>query len=337
MASGIGKKASKVTKKARKQLKKLPGRNKNSSLSKVTDSLPTGGGLVAGLVGTYVMRKMANGAKDRVKSIAQSAEDGPSALKETAKGLVSSGDGGQDKAARVKLREIIQEYIDVSVPRDFAYNEWKDFESLNDVFKGIQWVRDEDGELRWKAKIGPSTREWGAEVKDDVEERKIGWESTGGEENLGIVAFHALDQNLTRVMLQMEYHPKGVVASFGNLMRMQRRRVRRDLRLFKHHVELKAEEGDRPKTRDEDDEKSSQQGSQRQDGNGRARASEASSQNQESGAGEEKQDNGRADLEDQSVDELRKAASILRVRGYSKMNKEELVEALEGHKASDAR
>jgi uncharacterized membrane protein len=323
--SGFGKTANKVTKKARKQMKKLPGRKNNSPLSKITDSLPMGGGVVAGIVGTYVMRKVANGAKDRVKSITESAkEEGPSKVAETAKGLVSAGDGGQDKAANVKLREIIQEYIDVSVPRDFAYDEWKDYESLNDVFKGIQWIQDEEGELKWKAKIGPSTREWGAEVKDDVEERKIGWESTGGEENMGIVAFHSLDQNLTRVMVQMEYHPKGIVASFGNLMRMQRRRVRRDLRLFKHHVELKAEEGDRSKTRDDEDQQSSEQRRGSQDGQGaKARAE---------GSGEEK-GNGRAELEEQSVDDLRKTASVLRVRGYRKMNKEELIDALEGHTA----
>jgi hypothetical protein len=36
----------------------------------------------------------------------------------------------------------------------------------------------------------------------------------------------------------MEYHPTGLVEKFGNLFLTVRHRVRKDLRLFKHHIEL---------------------------------------------------------------------------------------------------
>lgn len=43
------------------------------------------------------------------------------------------------------------------------------------------------------------------------------------------------------MMVQMEYHPAGAVETVGNFFRMQRRRVRKDLRLFKHFIELRGE------------------------------------------------------------------------------------------------
>jgi uncharacterized membrane protein len=323
--SGVAKTARKISKGAKKQMKSLPGKKSKSPLSKVSDSLPTGGGVVAGIVGTYVMRRVAQGAKDRVKSLAGGGSDGGDGLADTAQKLVSGSEGGKEKAANVKLREIIQEYIDVAVSREFAYNAWKDYESLNEVFKGVQWVQEEDdGELKWVAKIGPSKREWGAEVKDDVEARKIGWESTGGEDIVGVVTFHELDQNLTHIMVQIEYHPKGALSSIANLLRIQRRRVRRDLRLFKHYVELKAEEDGEKKTKDEKDD----QGESRQASGGQQTDGESRSEERTDAEGDG-QGNGRAELEKKNVDDLRKVASVLEVEGYNKMNKGELIDALE--------
>jgi uncharacterized membrane protein len=318
MASSIGKKISKT---AKKQMKNMPGKKSKSPLSKVGDALPTGGGVIAGIVGTYVMRKAAQSAKDKVKSVASGGSSG-GGLADTAKNLVSGG-GGDEKAANVKLRDIIQEFIDVAVSRDFAYNEWKDYESLNEVFKGVQWVQTEDdGELKWQAKIGPSKREWGTEIKDDVEDRKIGWESTGGEDIVGVVTFHELDENLTRIMVQIEYHPKGIISSTGNFFRMQRRRVRRDLRLFKHHVELKAEEDGQKKTRDDKDQ-------QKQEAPEASKTEQNAEADQARAGGGNGQGNGRGELEEKTVEDLRKAASVLDVEGYNKMNKRELIDALE--------
>ncbi|HLH45708.1 MAG TPA: hypothetical protein VKV25_01035, partial [Acidimicrobiales bacterium] len=49
-------------------------------------------------------------------------------------------------------------------------------------------------------------------------------------------------EDLTRVLLQMEYKPTGAVEWVGNTLRIQRRRAKRDLRLFKHFVEVRGEE-----------------------------------------------------------------------------------------------
>ena len=70
----------------------------------------------------------------------------------------------------------------------------------------------------------------------------IAGKTKGGLTIDGVVTFHILDDRLTRIMVQMGYHPRGVLESAGNLLRVQPRRVRRDLRLFKHNLELAGQE-----------------------------------------------------------------------------------------------
>jgi uncharacterized membrane protein len=156
---------------------------------------------------------------------------------------VGGGDQEQGSTANTKLRHIIQEYIDVGVTRETAYNQWTQFKEFPKLFKAVEQAEQDDRDkLEWEAKIGPSRRKWQAEITKQVPDQRIEWKSVGGADNHGVVSFHSLDENLTRVLVQMEYHPKGVIEQTGNLFRMQRRRVRRELRLFKHFLELRDEE-----------------------------------------------------------------------------------------------
>jgi hypothetical protein len=72
-------------------------------------------------------------------------------------------------------------------------------------------------------------------------DQRIVWESSGDVQHRGVVTFHELDDNLTRVQVEMEYNPQGVVEKFGNLFLTVRHRVRKDLRLYKHHLEFENE------------------------------------------------------------------------------------------------
>jgi uncharacterized membrane protein len=315
----MAKSASKTTRKQiKKSFKNLPGRKKQGPVGKAGSLLSSGGGLVAGALGTVAAKQGLKAAGNKAKSAMSNAKESGGTAGKLAEGAENLVTGGKQDTANVKLREIIQEYIDVSVPREFAYESWTDYESLSGVFKGITLVKDEDEESKWQAKIGPVKREWSAQINEDVEERKIDWESKGGEDVIGVIAFHELDDNLTRIMVQMEYHPKGALSSIGNLFRMQRRRVRRDLRLFKHHVELKADE-DEKKTKSKED---ADQSGQQQEGKSSGGDGQTSSGNGS--------DNGNEiQLEEKTVEELRKAASVLGVENYRQMNKKELVEALD--------
>jgi hypothetical protein len=111
------------------------------------------------------------------------------------------------------------------------------------LVKGIESVEQEDDDkAKWTAKIGPSRRTWTGKIVEQIPDERIAWKSEGGTALQGVVTFHSLDIDLTRVLLQMEYKPTGPVEWVGNTLRIQRRRAKRDLRLFKHFVELRGEE-----------------------------------------------------------------------------------------------
>jgi uncharacterized membrane protein len=96
--------------------------------------------------------------------------------------------------------------------------------------------------MQWASKIGPSRRNWQAEITEQKPDERIRWKSTGGAKQEGVATFHELDEELTRLLIQMEYHPTGLFEKTANTLRVPRRRVKRDLRLFKHFIELRGEE-----------------------------------------------------------------------------------------------
>ena len=145
---------------------------------------------------------------------------------------------------RVKGAHIITEHIDVGVPNQTAFDTWTDYGKWSRIFKKESAsVRSNSTgssgrRVKVDAKIGPSQRQWETEITESERGRRLSWRSKGGVQALGTTSFHRLDDRLTRVMVEIEYRPTGFVEVVGNFFRMQRRRVRRDLRLFKHHVEL---------------------------------------------------------------------------------------------------
>jgi uncharacterized membrane protein len=322
LASTATKRAEKATKQARKR---VPLGKKRSLGSRISKALPGSSGAIAGIAGTIAANKGARAIAGKLKDKAGSG----SMVEKAVEGVQELVGGGDQSASQVKLREIIQEYVDVSVPTQFAYEHWTQYEDLSHVFKGIEAVKDEKGDVKWSAKIGPARREWGSEITEDRESERIEWKSKGGTKNTGIVAFHPLSDNLTRIMVQMEYHPRGFVENVGNLMRIQRRRVRRDLRLFKHHVEIKvgppppAEESSNEGQAEEKSSKSSSP----EEKSGSAATKEGAN---EGGTSRSKDDsgNGSSRYEDRSMDDLLKRAAELGIEGRSNMNKQQLIEAL---------
>lgn len=149
-------------------------------------------------------------------------------------------DGGDDKP---KLSHLIEERTYISVPRSVAYNQWTQMEMLPSIVKGVLAVdQADDDETQWSARIGPVRRQWKAKITEQVPDERIAWRSEEGPEHEGVVTFHSLDEELTRVLVEMRYKPHGPLETVANKLRIQRRRVRRDLRLFKHYLELRGEE-----------------------------------------------------------------------------------------------
>src|SRR5215217_6495672 len=124
----------------------------------------------------------------------------------------------------------IQESIDVEVPVRTAYDQWTQFEEFPRFMEGVEQVRQlDDTHMHWKAEFGGAAREWDAAITEQHPDERVAWTSTQGAQHAGVVTFHRLDDAKTRVMLQLDFDPEGLVEQAGDKLGFVKRRAKGDL------------------------------------------------------------------------------------------------------------
>ena len=158
-----------------------------------------------------------------------------SKVKDTVKDKLGIGGGGG--GGKLKVTNIM-ESVDVPVSRDVAYEQWTQFEDFPTFMKKVENVsQEEDEKLSFKAQILWSHRSWNAEIVEQVPNERIVWKSDGEKGSVdGAITFHELAPDLTRILMVLEYHPKGFFEHTGNMWRAQGRRARLELKHFARHV-----------------------------------------------------------------------------------------------------
>jgi uncharacterized membrane protein len=137
----------------------------------------------------------------------------------------------------------IEQSIEVRVPLATAYNQWTQFEDFPVFMDGISEVRQvDDRHLHWVAEVGGQRREWDAEVTEQKPDERVAWRSTDGKDNAGVVTFHRLDERTTRVMVQLDFAPEGLLEQAGSALGAPDRRVKGDLQRFKDLIESRGNE-----------------------------------------------------------------------------------------------
>jgi uncharacterized membrane protein len=137
----------------------------------------------------------------------------------------------------------IERSIEVDVPVRTAYNQWTQFEEFPEFMEGVESVQQtDDTHLLWTAEINGQREEWKAEITDQVPDQRIAWRAVDGKSNSGVVTFHPLDENRTRVMVQMEFEPEGMMQKLGSALGSDDRQVKGDLERFKEFVETRGVE-----------------------------------------------------------------------------------------------
>ena len=132
------------------------------------------------------------------------------------------------------------ESVDVKVPVGTAYDQWTQFEDFPSFMEGVKSVtQTDDTHLRWVAEIGGVEKEWDAEITEQHRDERVAWRATAGAENAGVVTFHRLDDETTRVTLQLDVEPEGVVEGVGTALGFLDRRVKGDLERFKEFIETR--------------------------------------------------------------------------------------------------
>ncbi|GCB44543.1 SRPBCC family protein [Streptomyces sp. NL15-2K] len=197
-------------------------------------------------------RKLAEG-KGPVRG---ALEIGASRAKDNVLGALKNLGAGKGKrtGGAGKKPTVIIEHIDVGVPLRTAYDQWTRYQDFSTFAKGVQSAsRADDTASDWQLKIFWSNRGWKAHTTEQVPDDRISWTSEGAKGTTkGVVSFHRLADHLTRVLLVIEYYPKGLFEKTGNLWRAQGRRARLDLKNFARFITLKgaADDGWRGEIRD---------------------------------------------------------------------------------------
>ena len=137
----------------------------------------------------------------------------------------------------------IEQSIDVDVPVSTAYNQWTQFEEFPRFMQGVREVKQlDDTHLRWCAEIGGKEKTWRAEIDEQIPDERVAWHSIDGAPNAGVVTFHRLTPDRTRIMLQMEYGPETFVEQVGDFVGVASSRVSGDLDRFKRFIEERGRE-----------------------------------------------------------------------------------------------
>jgi uncharacterized membrane protein len=132
----------------------------------------------------------------------------------------------------------IEQSVEVNVPVSTAYDQWTQFEEFPQFMDGVKEVRQlDDTHLHWVAEIGGHTEERDAEITEQNPDERIAWKATNGKQNAGVVTFHRLDDERSKIMLQLDWEAEGMVEKLGSAVGEDDRKVKSDLERFKELIE----------------------------------------------------------------------------------------------------
>jgi uncharacterized membrane protein len=133
--------------------------------------------------------------------------------------------------------------IDVAVPVSTAYNQWTQFESFPRFMEGVERIDQLTAtRTHWVTKIAGVERRFDAEITEQHPDERVAWRTDKGTHQAGVVTFHRLDDAHTRVTLQLDHDPEGLVEKAGDALGIVQGRVKGDLANFKQYIESRGQE-----------------------------------------------------------------------------------------------
>jgi len=129
--------------------------------------------------------------------------------------------------------------VDVHVPVTTAYNQWTQFESFPQFLDYVESVKQTDKtHNEWTVKIGGQKRAFGTEITEQHPDERIAWRSTDGDiDHAGVVTFHKLSDADSRVTVQIDWQPTGLLEKVGAASGVVEHAVKKDLENFKEFIE----------------------------------------------------------------------------------------------------
>jgi uncharacterized membrane protein len=127
----------------------------------------------------------------------------------------------------------------VDVPLAAAYKQWIDFESFPQFLDAVTNVETtSETYSHWTLSVGRLTREFDAEILEQLPEQRVAWRTIGGDISFsGRAEFEAVDGDSTRVTLTVVWQPSTATERAAAALGADDRTVRMALRSFKQHTE----------------------------------------------------------------------------------------------------
>src|SRR5690606_22105952 len=160
-------------------------------------------------------------------------------------GLFPAGSGTRLPVHPRKEKPVgdVTETIDVDRDVRSVYNQWTQFEEFPRFMEGVDRVQQiDDRHLHWEVDIVGVDREFDAEITEQTPDQRIAWRSRTGVDQGGVVTFHPLNDEQTRVTLQLTFEPEGLVERAGDTLGLVAARVEGDLKRFKEFIESRGSE-----------------------------------------------------------------------------------------------
>jgi uncharacterized membrane protein len=138
----------------------------------------------------------------------------------------------------------VVETVDVDVPVRTAYNQWTQFEDFPQFMSGVESITQvSDTRNHWVTEIAGVRREFDTEITEQHPDERVAWKSVGGEvKHAGVVTFHRLADDSSRVTVQLDWDPEGFVEKAGAALGVDDHQVKADTKRFKKFVEERGTE-----------------------------------------------------------------------------------------------
>lgn len=149
-----------------------------------------------------------------------------------------------------------EESIVVDVPVRTAYNQWTQFEDFPRFMSGVERVvQVDDLHNHWVMNIGGVRREFDTRITEQIPDERVAWTTEEGDlRQSGVVTFHRLDEDHTKVMVQFDIKPAGAIELAAEKLNVIAAQTKADMRRFKKFIEARGtetgawrDEVDRPK------------------------------------------------------------------------------------------
>jgi uncharacterized membrane protein len=202
----------------------------------------TSPGEAIGQAKSKLTERITEGAKGKAKDAVDDAGGPGGIMKDAVKGMLPFGGGGGSKGGAEGVgkgrRMPIQQSIDIGLPIETVYNQWTQFEEWPSFMHRVTRVTQEDDcTVSFATKVWGKTKEFTADIQTQRPEQRIKWRVSQGMTHTGVVSFHELGPNLTRVLVSFDVDPGSMVEKFARGARHIKRAARADLHRFKALIE----------------------------------------------------------------------------------------------------